>query len=129
MNSHDFELAAKFGNLISRGLKFTEKTLGGEVPDCNFHEIFSYEELRQKVDREFEAFRLEKAVDHVVSAINSANKFFSDQTPWKKYPEESKVILRSVLEAVYFLAHLLSPILPNATEKVVPLFPFFLVFL
>ena len=77
----------------------------------------------QKVDDLLGTFHVADAVDAVLAVAKRANKYIDETEPWAlaKDPEKQArlgTVLYNLLEAIRFLAILLSPFTPDTTEAI-----------
>ena len=60
-------------------------------------------------------------IKNVVKYSFNANKYFNDSEPWKEKttnPDRMRTIIYTICEQIKNISILLSPIIPNATNKV-----------
>ncbi len=108
------ELAADLGNLVYRVLslveKFDKKIIGVD-------ELFGKLRL-QKIDNHMEKLEINSAIEEIWEFVRATNKYVNETEPWKKEKEELSNILHNLLEAVRVIAILISPFLPETSEKI-----------
>lgn len=117
---HNTELADTLGNLVHRATNLCNKYDGGLVADCETDVIFDLTELTEDSEDAFAEFRIADACEAAVQALRDTNKYITDKEPWKMkddVPGRTRVV-KSTLEAVYVVAHFLSPYIPDATGKI-----------
>mmetsp|Transcript_4641 Transcript_4641/g.5352 ORF Transcript_4641/g.5352 Transcript_4641/m.5352 type:complete len:617 (-) Transcript_4641:805-2655(-) len=114
------------GNLLHRATSLCQSYSEGKIPSQPAYKLdgkFPFD-LQSDLVIPFEKhlcvegeFQMQNAAESLVSAINSANKYLQDAAPWKikdASQEGTKLaIVRTVLEAVYYLAHFLEPFSPS----------------
>ena len=117
---YEGELADTYGNLVNRGLTLCDKFCGSVVPEEAAEQIWSVAALVASVEAAFAAYALHTALEKVMGALNDANKYVTDAEPWhmKEGDPKRRVVVRTVLEAVYVCTHLLQPYLVQAAPKV-----------
>jgi methionyl-tRNA synthetase len=120
------ELVANWGNLVNRSVAFAARNIG-EIPvPGEFTEAD-----RELLDRSRAAFstvgdalrrcRFKLASTEAMRTLAEANKYLSDQAPWKlreSDPERMRTILHVALQLVDDGKTLLTPFLPRSSQKV-----------
>jgi methionyl-tRNA synthetase len=120
------ELVATWGNLVNRAVSFAARNIG-TVPgagDLTPGDAAILERSRQAfgaVGAELGRSRFKNAVTDAMRTVAEANKYMSDQAPWKlreSDPDRMRTILHVVLQLVDDAKTLLTPFLPQSSEKV-----------
>jgi len=121
IRTNDYELAANLGNLVHRALSLTVKVFNSQVPLEDSEELYSIRELKTSVALEYDNFRIQSAIEIILTVLNITNKYLTDKAPWQISGEDATkqkaVILRSVLESLFICAHFCAPVIPNSMEK------------
>ena len=117
---HNADLADTLGNLVHRAANLCLRFCGGAVPDVPVDVVFDVEQLRASTERLFAGLALQQACEAAINAVKETNKYLTDKAPWhmKEDGAGKAVVVRSVLEATYILAHFLAPYIPAATEAI-----------
>ncbi|HTT53273.1 MAG TPA: methionine--tRNA ligase [Streptosporangiaceae bacterium] len=120
------ELVATWGNLVNRSVSFAARNIGsipepGQLTDMD----------RDILDRSRQAFgqvggalarsRFKAGVNEAMRTVAEANKYMSDQAPWKlreSDPDRMRTVLHVVLQLVDDAKTLLTPFLPESSGKV-----------
>jgi len=120
INIHNTELLSKFGNLVSRATSLVVKYNDKIIPAVKSEILFSVEMIISNIERKLNNFRLDLIIEEILHWINVLNKYLTDEKPWNyKVPQNKKnKIMRTVLDGIFILSHLLLPILPDITEKI-----------
>ena len=113
---HNNELANKLGNLVSRvsalaethGIKKTENKL---IKKLKIKEI----------EKSFENYELDRVISQVFSFIDICNEYIQEKKPWES--KDSK-ILYELADSIKSIAILLSPFIPETSEKISRVFNF-----
>jgi len=113
---HNNELADKLGNLVSRVSTLVEK-YGIEKTKTNLNS----KKTISKVEKHFENFELDKALNEIFSFIDKCNNYIQTKKPWET--KDSKV-LYELANAIKDSAILLSPFIPETSEKIAKTFNF-----
>jgi methionyl-tRNA synthetase len=119
------ELVATWGNLANRVLSITQRNFGqvpqpGELTDAD-------QRLRAAITSGFgsvgdllEAARFKAALQEVLRLADMANKYVSDQEPWKLVKNDrdrAATVLYTALWAIDSLKTLFTPFLPFSSQK------------
>jgi methionyl-tRNA synthetase len=120
------ELVAAWGNLVNRSLSFTAKNLGslpaaGELTDVDRALLDATGKAFAAVGADLERSRMRAALTETMRVVAEANKYLSEQAPWKlkdSEPERMATILHVALQAVSDCTTLLAPFLPHTSQQV-----------
>jgi methionyl-tRNA synthetase len=120
------ELVAAWGNLINRSLSFTAKNLGslpaaGELTDVDRALLATTEAAFGTVGADLERSRMRAALSETMRVVSEANKYLSEQAPWKlreSSPERMATILHVALQAVSDCTTMIAPFLPQTSQQV-----------
>lgn len=130
---YNSDLANTFGNLVNRTIAMQNKYFDGIIqepcyePECA---IVPDEELKtfaldtvKKVEKCFETYRVADAVEAVLNLAKRSNKYIDETAPWVLAKDESTkarlgTVLYNLLESIRFIAILLSPFMPETSEKI-----------
>ena len=120
------ELVAAWGNLVNRSLSFTAKNLGslpaaGELTDVDRALLATTSGAFGAVGADLERSRMRAALTETMRVVSEANKYLSEQAPWKlkdSEPERMATILHVALQAVSDCTTMLAPFLPHTSQQV-----------
>jgi methionyl-tRNA synthetase len=120
------ELVATWGNLVNRSVSFAAKNIGsvppaGELTDADRALLATTSAAFGSVGEHLSHSRFKAAVNDAMRAVGEANKYFSEQAPWKlrtEDPERMKTVLHVTLQAVSDAKTLLTPFLPRSSQAV-----------
>jgi methionyl-tRNA synthetase len=120
------ELVAAWGNLVNRSISFAAKNIGeipapGELTDTDRAIMERSRKAFDAVGAELSRSRFKNAASEAMRTVAEANKYLSDQAPWKlrtSEPERMKTILHVALQLVDDAKTLLTPFLPSSSDKV-----------
>jgi Methionyl-tRNA synthetase len=121
------ELVAGWGNLVNRSISMAAKNFGAvpaavELTDADRALLEFSREGFGKVGSLLERHRQKAAIGEAMKVVAEANKYLSDQAPWKLKAEEDKprqgTILHVALQVVDDCKTLLAPFLPHSSQKV-----------
>lgn len=117
------ELIGNLGNFVNRALGFTQKTLGGAIPDKEKFDSLDAEieekikGLSSVVGELMEQNHLDRALKKILEFSAFFNQYFQRKEPWKNGPGTSNCVYLSV-NAVRSIAIALFPFLPESAEKI-----------
>ncbi|MEV8134756.1 methionine--tRNA ligase [Microbacterium aurantiacum] len=122
------ELANGFGNLASRTTAMIERYFEGVIPpaasyeegDLRIQRIVA--EAAAAADAAIERFRVDEAIAAIWTIVDALNLYITENEPWAlaKDPERRprlETVLYTAAEGLRALAVLLSPVMPESTEK------------
>jgi methionyl-tRNA synthetase len=120
------ELVAAWGNLVNRTLSFTAKNIGevpavGDLTDADRDLLAVTQAAFPTVGDHLDRSRMKAAVNEAIRVVSEANKYLSEQAPWKlreSDPERMRTILHVALQAVSDCNTMLSPFLPHSAQQV-----------
>jgi methionyl-tRNA synthetase len=119
------ELVAGWGNLVNRSISLAARTFGAIPVASTLQEADSallalsagaFATVGALIERQ----RIKSAITEVMRVVGEANKYLSDQAPWKikDDPERVGTILHVALQAVADCNTLLTPFLPQSAQTV-----------
>ena len=126
---YNSDLANTIGNLVNRTIAMTNKYFDGVIQAPTVKEPVDDDLAKtcldavKKVDDLLATYHMADAVDTVLGIAKRANKYIDETEPWvlAKDPEKKErlgTVLYNLLEAIRFLAILLSPFTPDTTEAI-----------
>jgi methionyl-tRNA synthetase len=121
----NFELANEWGNLVNRAVSMAHKNVGAVPrPDTPTAEDEELKRLAREafatVGEHLSRSRFRAGITEAMRVVGAANKYISDQEPWKKKddPQRRDTILHTALQVVKDANTLLTPFLPHSAQKV-----------
>jgi methionyl-tRNA synthetase len=120
------ELVATWGNLVNRAVSFAARYVGeipaaGTLTDADHALLGTTGAAFAEVGTHLAHSRFKAGVNEAMRAVSEANKYFSEQAPWKlreSDPERMQTILHVTLQAVADAKTLLTPFLPRSSQAV-----------
>ncbi|MGP4021176.1 methionine--tRNA ligase [Saccharopolyspora sp. 5N708] len=121
----NFELANEWGNLVNRSIAMAAKN-NGAVPAPTAPQAAD-EELKTLARNAFgtvgghlERSRFKAAAQESMRVVSAANKYLSDQEPWKLKDDTDRrdAVLHTALQVVSDANTLLTPFLPHSAQQV-----------
>jgi methionyl-tRNA synthetase len=120
------ELVANWGNLVNRTVSFAARNIGtipeaGRLTEADSaileHSRNSFAVVGESLSRS----RFKAAATESMRTVSEANKYLSDQAPWKlreSDPERMRTIMHVALQLVNDGKTLLTPFLPESSQRV-----------
>jgi methionyl-tRNA synthetase len=121
----NFELANDWGNLVNRSISMAHKNVGsipvaGELTEADQALLDASRASFQVVGDLWGRCKFKAATSEVMRIVGLANKYLSDQQPWKLKddPARRDTVLHVALQVVSDCNTLFTPLLPHASQKV-----------
>ncbi len=120
------ELVATWGNLVNRAVSFAARNIGS-IPEAGPLTTLDHDVLARSrrafvpVGEHLAASRFKFAITEAMKTVAEANKYFSEQAPWKlreSDPERMRTVLHVALQLVDDAKTLLTPFLPRSSQRV-----------
>ncbi|MEX5718223.1 methionine--tRNA ligase [Geodermatophilus maliterrae] len=119
------ELVAGWGNLVNRTVSMAAKNVGavptpGELTDADRALLSATQGAFGPIGELLARNRQKAAATEAMRVVGEANKYLSDQAPWKlkEDPARRDTVLHTALQAVSDCNALLTPFLPHSAQKV-----------
>src|ERR1700751_5225325 len=120
------ELVATWGNLVNRAVSFAAKNIGaipeaGELTPADRKLLDDSRASFGKVGEQLGRSHFKAAITEAMRTIAEANKYFSEQAPWKlreSDPDRMRTVLHVTLQAMDDAKTLLTPFLPRSSQAV-----------
>jgi methionyl-tRNA synthetase len=120
------ELVANWGNLVNRSVSFAARNIGtipepGRLTEADSAILTRSRDSFRTVGESLSRSRFKAAITEAMRTVSEANKYLSDQAPWKlreSDPDRMRTILHVALQLVDDGKTLLTPFLPESSEKV-----------
>ncbi len=109
------ELANKLGNLVSRVSALAEKY------NLEKTDIIDSKQTIEKTSAHINALELDKALNEIFAFIDKLNEYIQEKKPWET---KDKKILYQLANGIKDAAILLSPFIPETSEKIAKTFNF-----
>ncbi|MBR6807669.1 MAG: methionine--tRNA ligase, partial [Clostridia bacterium] len=129
LNRFNTDLANNLGNLVNRTVAMTKKYFDGVIPapdeetelDCDLKSTVLT--AVKKYSEYMDDFHIADALSEVFTALRRANKYIDETTPWALAKDEANkarlgTVLYNLLESIRICAVLLSPVIPDAADKI-----------
>jgi methionyl-tRNA synthetase len=120
------ELVAAWGNLVNRAVSFAARSVGsipaaGTMTDADYALLAGSRQAFGTVGEHLGRSHFKAAINEAMRTVSEANKYFSDQAPWKlreSDPERMATVLHVALQAIDDAKTLLTPFLPRSSGAV-----------
>jgi methionyl-tRNA synthetase len=120
------ELVANWGNLVNRSVSFAARNIGsipapGPLTDADAAILSRSRDSFRVVGESLSRSRFKAAITETMRTVGEANKYLSDQAPWKlreSDPGRMATIMHVALQLVDDGKTLLTPFLPESSQKV-----------
>jgi methionyl-tRNA synthetase len=120
------ELVATWGNLVNRAASFAARYVGsipaaGDLTDLDRSLLERSRLAFDTVGGHLAASRFKFAINEAMRTVAEANKYFSEQAPWKlreSDPDRMRTVLHVALQLVDDAKTLLTPFLPRSSQLV-----------
>lgn len=126
---YNSDLANTLGNLVNRTIAMTNKYFDGVVTNPKNSDEIDSELINtalstvEKVDDLISQYRISDALDAIMSLAKRSNKYIDETMPWALAKDEKSrdrlaTVLYNLLESIRFIAVLLTPFMPETSEKI-----------
>ncbi|SOE01027.1 methionine--tRNA ligase [Blastococcus haudaquaticus] len=119
------ELVAGWGNLVNRSVSMAAKNVGavptpGDLTDDDRALLATTSGAFSAVGDLLSRNRQKAAIGEAMRVVSEANKYLSDQAPWKlkEDPARRDTVLHTALQAIKDCNALLTPFLPHSAQQV-----------
>ncbi|GAA3200901.1 methionine--tRNA ligase [Actinocorallia longicatena] len=119
------ELVAQWGNLVNRSVSMAAKEYGAipeakDLTDADRAVLAKAAGAYATVGAELSRSRFKNAITEAFDVVREANRYLAEQEPWKikDDPIRKGTILHVALQVVDDAKTLLTPFLPNSSQKV-----------
>jgi methionyl-tRNA synthetase len=119
------ELVAGWGNLVNRSISMAAKNFGaippaGPLTDADRALLATAKAGFDSVGALIEKHRQKQAISEAMRIVGEANKYLSDQEPWKIKDDRERLgtILHVALQVVSDCNTLLTPFLPHSAQRI-----------
>ena len=118
ISRHNNELANDLGNLVSRVLTLAEKNFSKGLKKSQVDKKLFLKLNIKKIDSLMENFEINNALSEIWKFVNESNKYVNEKKPWELKGKKLESVLYNLLESIRINAILLSPFIPESSEKI-----------
>jgi len=117
-NAYNADLAKGLGNLVARVLTLAQKNKVELLKNKTF--ALEIKKIEQELNQSVSNFKFNEALEKIWQLIALGNKYIDEKKPWalKSESKEFKKIIGSLLFLISNIGALLSPFLPETSEKI-----------
>ena len=126
---YNSDLANTIGNLVNRTISMNNKYFDGVIQEPTAEEVLDFEiktactDTVKKVDELLATYRVADALEAIVALAKRCNKYIDETMPWALAKDEEKkarlgTVLYNLLEGIRYIAILLSPFMPETSDKI-----------
>lgn len=126
---YNSDLANTIGNLVNRTIAMNNKYFEGVIQEPTAEEVLDFEiktactDTVKKVDELLTTYRVADALEAIVALAKRCNKYIDETMPWALAKDEEKkarlgTVLYNLLEGIRYIAILLSPFMPETSDKI-----------
>jgi methionyl-tRNA synthetase len=120
------ELVATWGNLVNRAVSFAARNIGsipepGTLTGLDQDQLERSRQAFDAVGEHLSRSRFKLAITEAMRTVAEANKYFSEQAPWRLRetdPDRMRTVLYVALQLVDDAKTLLTPFLPRSSQQV-----------
>ena len=129
INRTNADLANNLGNLVNRTISMANKYFDGNITNKKVSEeidtdlISMINQLASIVSEKMSNLHVSEALEAIFEVLRRSNKYIDETTPWVLAKDEEKkerleTVLYNLLESIRVCGTLLSPYLPDTSEKI-----------
>lgn len=129
ISRYNSELANTLGNLVNRTVAMANKYFGGVITNKNVSEdvdqdlINIAKESVLAYNAKMNEVKVQEAIAEIWNLVRRSNKYIDETMPWALAKDESKLdrlntVLYNLIEAIRMIAVMISPIMPETSEKI-----------
>ena len=126
---YNSDLANTIGNLVNRTIAMNNKYFDGVIQEPTAEEVLDFEiktactDTVKKVDELLATYSVADALETIVALAKRCNKYIDETMPWALAKDEEKkarlgTVLYNLLEGIRYIAILLSPFMPETSDKI-----------
>ena len=119
---HNADLCDTLGNLLHRATNLCKKYCDGVIPDVATSFPIDFATILETYQMKMKNFELEGGANIAIQGFRDLNGYLTEEAPWLKkgdeFAEFRQSVVRTTLESIYVLVHLLLPFIPEGSAKI-----------
>ena len=119
---HNADLCDTLGNLVHRATNLCHKYCDGVIPDVATSSPIDFSTVLDSYETKMTNFELEGGASIAIHGFRDINRYLTEEAPWLKkgqeFDEFRRCVVRTTLEAIYILTHLLAPFIPLGSASI-----------
>lgn len=126
---YNSDLANTLGNLVNRTIAMSNKYFDGEVINTNVTSDIDNELINcckkalNDFSKQMDNLRISDTLDTIMDLARRSNKYIDETAPWVLAKDEEnhdrlKTVLFNLIESIRYIAIMLSPFMPETSEKI-----------
>lgn len=119
---HNADLCDTLGNLVHRATNLCNKYCDGFIPDVATTPPMDFATVLDMYEMKMRNFELQGGASIAIQGFRDLNGYLTEEAPWLKkgdeFAEFRQSVVRTTLEAIYVLTHLLTPFIPNGSATI-----------
>ncbi|MBI2667570.1 methionine--tRNA ligase [Candidatus Woesearchaeota archaeon] len=112
------ELANELGNLVSRVIALVGKNFKGRLNSSEIDKKLASKLDLDKINSYVDKFEFHNTISEIFKFIAECNKYVNEEKPWEKNGKELEKILYNLLESLRIISILISPFMPETSDKI-----------
>jgi methionyl-tRNA synthetase len=124
LQAYDAELADQLGNLVHRTVSMVHRYFQGVVPRAHLRDraeeelILAARNAKLQIHEATESFLTDDALRHLFKFVEQANRYVAESAPWKLEGPRLAMVIRTLVQALGFIAVELAPFLPDTASSI-----------
>lgn len=122
VDMHNADLCDTLGNLVHRATNLCQKYCGGTIPDVPSASPIDFAAVIDSYETKMRNFELQGGATVAIQGFRDLNGYLTEEAPWLKkgdeFAEFRQSVVKTTLEAIYVLTHLLAPFTPEGAAKI-----------
>lgn len=122
IDMHNSDLCDTLGNLVHRATNLCKKYCGGTIPNVPTASPIDFGTVLDSYQMKMQNFELQGGASIAIQGFRDLNGYLTEEAPWLKKGDEfvefRQSVVKTTLEAIYVLTHLLAPFLPEGSAKI-----------
>jgi len=122
IDRYNSDLANGIGNFVQRCLTFVVTYCDSKIPMEQATHLFDVGDWVGNINKSFGTFQIQSVIQQIMEVLANVNKWLNGMALWnlKNQEDQTKrnIIVRTLLEFLYVLTHLMECFIPEASSKI-----------